>query len=162
MRDRQDETLTPDHAVVQHGDWRGNGWYYWSAEYPDEGSVGPFTTSLAALRHARAAGFEVPPAGTALSDAQRDLIARIKGGSDQIPAGRITRSEAERGVVARAVQKELDRLTGEVEALTDIALRYAAKFEQVTSGDGSGHADLGHALRREIGAARDTGGSSDA
>lgn len=35
----------------------GPGWYYWDSEYPDEGSVGPFTTREEALEHARAAGY---------------------------------------------------------------------------------------------------------
>lgn len=34
----------------------GDGWYYWDAEYPDEGSVGAFGTRKEALEHATESG----------------------------------------------------------------------------------------------------------
>lgn len=47
-------------AVVSTG-YEGDdkAWCYWSAEYPDEGSCGPFTSFKEAFAHADEAGYRV-------------------------------------------------------------------------------------------------------
>jgi len=41
----------------------GPGWYYYDAEYPDEGSCGAFATREEAIAHAEEAGYVVRPPG---------------------------------------------------------------------------------------------------
>ena len=45
--------------VLQQGDdscHDGAGWYYWEEDYPEEGSVGAFSTREEAVNHVRSSG----------------------------------------------------------------------------------------------------------
>lgn len=47
----------PEHAVYSQGYVGDPGaWCYWDQEYPDEGSVGPFSTRSEAVAHSIASG----------------------------------------------------------------------------------------------------------
>lgn len=51
-------------AVILVGDESfcdGLGWYYYDAEYPEEGVCGSFVTREEAIAHAREAGYTVRP-----------------------------------------------------------------------------------------------------
>lgn len=57
-------------AMVVHGSWTRpdgtpvslsrHGWWYYDANYPDEGSVGPFDRRRDAESHARSGGYVIP------------------------------------------------------------------------------------------------------
>lgn len=54
----------PPEVIVLVGDesyHAGPGWYYYDAEYPDEGSCGAFETREEAIAHAEEAGYVVRP-----------------------------------------------------------------------------------------------------
>lgn len=46
-------------ADAQYGNWRGDGWYYWDREYPEEGSCGPFDSLVELKGHAVEGGYTV-------------------------------------------------------------------------------------------------------
>lgn len=47
----------------------GSGWYYYDSEYPDEGSIGAFTSVESATEHAEEAGYVVEVASSVGGDA---------------------------------------------------------------------------------------------
>lgn len=58
-----DEELEKPEVVLLEGDasWHdGPGWYYYDAEYQDEGSCGAFATREEALAHLTEAGYRLP------------------------------------------------------------------------------------------------------
>lgn len=65
-RHRDTVPTPPPEAVILVGDessHSGPGWYYYDAEYPDEGSCGAFETREEAIAHAREAGYAIRAAG---------------------------------------------------------------------------------------------------
>jgi hypothetical protein len=58
------EVGPPPGAIVRSG-YMGNDteWCYWDAEYPDEGSCGPYSTRLEAIEAAEEAGYLVADDG---------------------------------------------------------------------------------------------------
>jgi len=56
------EPEPPPEVIILVGDesfHSGPGWYYYDAEYPDEGSCGAFATREEAVAHAEEAGYVV-------------------------------------------------------------------------------------------------------
>jgi len=58
------------------------------------------------------------------------------------------------GIEITELKETIRKLQGtcdlEVERLRNLIIKYAGKFETIASSDGSGHADIGRAFRREL------------
>ena len=54
------------------------------------------------------------------------------------------------GLENTELRDDIRKSGNEVERLRVLCVKYAEKFEVITSSDGSGHADIGRALRREL------------
>lgn len=71
-----DEELEKPEVVLVQGDasWHdGPGWYYYDAEYQDEGSCGAFETAEQAIAHLTEAGYRLPT----LAEVQGALSAAV-------------------------------------------------------------------------------------